>query len=114
MAYKVRLTAPAEADAYAAFEHIREVAPRSAAKWLRGLFAAIQTLEEMPARCLLIPEADELGHPARQLFYGKRTGIYRIIFDIQEQSVEGPRVRVLRIRHGSRDALTAEDIEAEH
>ena len=114
MAYKVRLTAPAEADAYAAFERIREVAPRSAEKWLRGLFAAIQTLEEMPARCSLIPEATELAHPARQLLYGKRTGIYRIIFDVQEQSEEGPRVRVLRIWHGARDAITVADIETEH
>ncbi len=34
MAYKVSLTGPAEADAYAAFERIREVAPHSAARWL--------------------------------------------------------------------------------
>ncbi len=114
MAYKVRLTAPAEFDAYTAFERIREAAPRSAEKWLHGLFAAIQTLEEMPARCLFIPEVDELGYPARQLLYGKRTGIYRIIFDIEEEAEEGQRVRVLRIWHGARDAVTAVDIETEH
>jgi len=113
MAYRVRLTTHAEADAYAAFERIREVAPRSAEKWLRGLFAAIRTLEDMPARCSLIPEAYELGYPARQLLYGRRTGIYRIIFDVQEHSQEAPRVRVLRIWHGARDAITAEDIESE-
>jgi plasmid stabilization system protein ParE len=113
MAYRVNLTAKAEADAYAAYEHIREVAPRSAEKWLIGLFALIQTLDEMPSRCALIPEAEEVGHPARQLLYGKRSGTYRIIFDIQEQSEEGPRIRVLRIRHGARAPITAEDIEAE-
>jgi plasmid stabilization system protein ParE len=96
MAYKVRLTAPAEADAYAAFERIREAAPYRAVKWLRDLFAAIATLADMPARCPLIPEADELGYPARHLLYGRRTGLYRIIFDIEAQSEEGPRVRVLR------------------
>ena len=76
------------------------------------LFAAIATLSEMPDRCPMIPEADELGHPARQLLYGKRSGQYRIIFDIQEESEDGPRVRVLRIWHGSRDALSAADVEA--
>ena len=86
MAYRVSLTAVAEADATAAFERIREVAPHSAARWLRDLFAAIMTLADMPARCPVIPEADELGYPVRQLLYGRRTGIYRIIFDIQEQS----------------------------
>jgi len=113
MAYKVKLTRPAEDDAYLAFDRIREVAPASADKWLRRLFAAIATLAEMPERCPLIPEADELGHPARHLLFGKRTGQYRIIFDIQDESEEGPRVRVLRIRHGHRDALTAADIEVE-
>ena len=110
MAYRINLTGPAEADAHEAFERIREVAPASADKWLRRLFAAIATLADMPERCPFIPEADELGHPARQLLFGKRTGQYRIIFDIQEESEEGPRVRVLRVWHGSRDALTASDV----
>ena len=48
MAYTVSLSGSAEADAYAAFEHIREVAPASAARWLTGLFAAIRTLADMP------------------------------------------------------------------
>jgi plasmid stabilization system protein ParE len=113
MAYKVRLTAPAEADAYATFDRIREVAPASAEKWLRRLFEPIATLAEMPERCPMIPEADELGHPVRHLLFGKRTGQYRIIFDIQTDSEEGPRVRVLRIWHASRRPLIAEDIDTE-
>jgi plasmid stabilization system protein ParE len=113
MAYEVRLTTPAEADAYAAFERIREVAPTHAERWLRGLFRAVFSLGEMPARCPLIPEAEEIGRDIRQLLYGKRSGVYRIIFDVQEQSEEGPRVRVLRIWHGSRDRLHVEDLEDE-
>ena len=62
----------------------------------------------------IIPEADELGQPLRHLLYGRRTGTYRIIFDIQEDSEEGQRVRVLRIWRAVRDALSAEDIEVEH
>ena len=61
----------------------------------------------------MIPEAAELGGPLRHLVYGQRTGAYRIIFDIQEASQEGPRVRVLRLWHGTRDRLTAEDIATE-
>ena len=113
MAYRVKLTQPAEADAYAAFEHIRELSPQSAEKWLRGLFEAVSTLEEMPSRCAIIPEAEELDLPLRQLLYGKRSGIYRIIFNIQELSEEGPRVRVLRIWHGARDEIRAEDIASD-
>jgi len=112
MTYKVSLTARAEDDAYRAFERINEVAPRSADKWLRGLFAAIGTLADMPARCPVIPEADEIGHLVRHLLYGKGVAVYRIIFDVQEKSAEGPRVRVLRIWRGSRAEITAEDLEA--
>lgn len=112
MAYRVSLTRPAEEDAYAAFERIHELAPASADNWLRRLFAAIGTLADMPDRCPVITEADELGYPVRHLLYGKRNGQYRIIFDIQETSDEGPRVRVLRIWPSARDAITAADIDA--
>ena len=37
MAYRVDLTNPAKTDIYLAFERIREVAPISAERWLRGL-----------------------------------------------------------------------------
>ena len=111
MAYKIRLTAPAEADAYAVFERIREVAPASAERWLKGLFKEIFNLAALPKRCALIPEAAEIGLELRHLLYGKGTGVYRVIFDIQEDSVEGPRIRILRVWHGSRDRLRAEDLE---
>ena len=58
MAYRVRLTAAAEADAYSAYDYIRELSPRSAERWLRELFREILTLEEMPSRCPLIAEAE--------------------------------------------------------
>jgi plasmid stabilization system protein ParE len=108
MAYRVSLAAPAETDAYAAFERIREAAPMHAEKWLRGLFRAIFSLDELPARCPVIAEASELGFPARHLLYGKGKGVYRIIFHIREDEQH---VRVLRIWHGSRDAITAADVE---
>ncbi len=108
MAYRVSLSAPAEADAYAAFERIREAAPMHSEAWLTGLFEAILSLDEIPARCPVIPEAGQLGFPARHLLHGKGRGVYRIIFDIGEKEQH---VRVLRIWHASRDAITATDVE---
>jgi plasmid stabilization system protein ParE len=90
MAYTVSLSGSAEAYAYAAFDYIREVAPASAARWLTGLFAAMRTLADMPARCPVIPEAEEVGRPLRHLLYGKRTGVYRIISHSIEFSGGGP------------------------
>lgn len=100
----------ARADAFAAFEHIRQAAPHYAEQWLVGLFDAIASLEEMPTRCPIIPEADEFHRPLRHLLYGKRSGIYRVIFDIQESSEEGPQVRILRIWHGACDRIKQEDV----
>jgi plasmid stabilization system protein ParE len=108
MAYRVSLSGPAETDAYAAFERIREAAPRHAEKWLTRLFAAIFTLDQNPARCPVIREAPELGFTARHLLYGKGRGVYRIIFHIREDEQH---VRVLRIWHAFRDAITAADVE---
>ncbi len=67
----------------------------------------------MPSRCPIISESEDIGQSLRQLLYGKRTGTYRIIFDIQDESEEGPRVRVLRIRHGARVEIKSTDIEYE-
>ena len=107
MAYRVSLAAPAEMDAYEAFERIREAAPMHAEKWLTALFEAIFSLDQIPARCPVITEAKELGYPARHLLYGKGKGIYRIIFDIREDEQH---VRVLRVWHASRDAITAANV----
>jgi plasmid stabilization system protein ParE len=106
MAYRVSLSAPAEDDAHAAFERIREAAPTHAEQWLVRLFAAIDTLSWNPARCPVIAEAKELGFSARHLLYGKGRGLYRIVFDIREKERH---VRVLRIWHS--DAITAADVE---
>jgi hypothetical protein len=65
-------------------------------------------LEALPARCPVIDEATELGFSARHLLYGKGRGVYRIIFHIREDEQH---VRVLRIWHGFRDAITAADVE---
>ena len=79
-----------------------------AEKWLTRLFETIFSLAAFPARCPLIPEARELGYPARHLLFGKGNGVYRIIFHIRD---EEERVRVLRVWHASRDAIAAADVE---
>ena len=108
MVYRVSLAAPAESDAYSAFERIQAAAPRHAEKWLTRLFEAIFSLDKLPTRCSVIPEAGELGFAARHLLYGKASGVYRIIFHVQE---DDRHVRVLRIWHASRDAITVDDVE---
>lgn len=107
MAYRVSLAAPAESDAYTAFERVRAAAPLHAERWLTRLFEAIFSLERLPTRCPVICEAKELGFPARHLLFGKGTAAYRIIFSIQKDERH---VRILRIWHASRNAITAAEV----
>lgn len=111
MACRVILTPQAIADAHAAVEYIQQVAPSRAASWLAGLTEAVHSLEEMPRRCATAPEAELLGVELRQLLYGRRPGVYRIIFRIYSTPDGAEEVRVLAIRHGARVSLSAEELE---
>jgi plasmid stabilization system protein ParE len=110
MAYSVELTPRAVEDADSAAEYIRQSAPEAAQRWFDGLIEAMLSLEEMPQRCPLAPEAQRLGTELRQLLYGKRGGQFRIVFRVYEE-VQPPVVRVVAIRHGARDRITREELE---
>ena len=62
---------------------------------------AILWLEDFPARCPMAPENVEFSEKEiRQLLYGRRPHLYRILFSIQ-----GSRVLVLHVRHGAHDVM---------
>ena len=63
----------------------------------------ILSLEQNPARGAVIREDANL----RQLLYGRRRYIYRIVYAIDEP---GSVVSVLHIRRGARDALTPGEV----
>lgn len=97
MRHRVELTARAKADIEQSFAWLAEHSPRHAAVWYDKLIAVIQSLQDKPLRCPLAPESVFFSSPVRLLLYGKRRGIYRILF-----TVEGRAVRVLHVRHGAR------------
>ena len=100
MKYLVRYSATAETEAEEAYLWIHQQSPFYAAKWLAGLLEAIASLDSNPESYPLAHEADTFHKPIRQLLYGKRRGIYRILFEI-----EGDVVKVLHIRQGARTFL---------
>jgi plasmid stabilization system protein ParE len=78
-----------------------ERSPDAAQRWHDGLSRAIDSLAKLPTRCP-VSQADSraLGCEVRQLLYGKRRGVYRILF-----TIAGDTVWVLRIRHGAHGPL---------
>lgn len=71
---------------------------------------AVHSLETMPERFPVALESGDFGKELRQALYGKRTGIYRIIFRNYEEAHDDGVVRVICVRHGARDRLRLEDL----
>ena len=100
MAYLVELTLRAERDLDYLYERICADDSALAARWFNGLEGAITALERLPRRCSAAPESKKAKRPLRQLLYGAKRDVYRIIFEIDERR---KLVRVLTIRHGAMD-----------
>ena len=101
--YRVIIQPNAEAELEAAYQYRAEHAPQAAARWFTGLVEAINSLEQFPARCPLAPENAHFAEEIRQLLYGARRDVFRILFTMQ-----GDTVHVLHIRHGAQQYLHEE------
>ena len=90
--YRVRITAAGQRDLKSIHDYIALNAPRTADAWIGELDRQIQTLEQFPMRCAVIPEATELGRAYRHLIYGRYRTILR---------VDGRVVWIVRVIHGA-------------
>jgi plasmid stabilization system protein ParE len=104
--YAIRSTPRADADIdhYVAWLHLH-VSLASAARWHAGISAKIRTLSNNPERCPLSDEASDLGIELREMYYGRRRHVYRILF-----TIDGQTVNVHRVRHAAQDRLFPGDI----
>lgn len=100
MKYRIEISPQAIADIESAVEFIRSQTPEAAGRWYSKLIERVESLSSNPQRCPNSPEADFLGIPLRELLFGKRRGVYRILF-----TIEGRSVRIHTIRHGARRFL---------
>ncbi len=79
---------------------------RKAIIWLKGLYKAILSLENMPSRCSLAFESNFFDEEVRQFIYGKGRNAYRILFTIIDDSVQ-----ILFVRHTSQKPIIDESDE---
>lgn len=91
--YRVEITKIAENGILTIFEYIQQDNPLAAIKWVKEIEQQINSLENFPKRCPVIPESEEIGREYRHLIYGN----YRTIFRIQ-----GQKVIIMRVIHGAR------------
>ena len=105
MAHTLNISARAMADIRAAVAWLRQRNAAAAARLHAGILAAVRSLATNPERCPLADEAADLGVDLRELLYGRRRNVYRILF-----TVEGQAVNVLRVRHAAQDRLGPGDV----
>ncbi|MDX2036556.1 MAG: hypothetical protein SFX72_07885 [Isosphaeraceae bacterium] len=77
-----------------------------ALSWVQSARARIDTLRVGPERCPVDQDSDAYGREVRVLLFGKRQGVYRILF-----AGEGDVVQVLTVRHAARRSLRDEMME---
>ena len=101
MSYRVIFTPKARADAIEAFRWIAEQSPDAVARWYAGLEKAIVKLSSNPERhSVAEDESERFGVTLRQMLYGRRRGVYRILY-----SVEGDTVYLHSVRHSARGPI---------
>jgi plasmid stabilization system protein ParE len=97
LTYNVIVTPTADAEAMEAVAWYAERSTDAAQQWHERLTRAINSLAKLPTRCPVSQEDSKaLGCEVRLLLYGKRRGVYRILF-----SIVGDTVWILRIRHSA-------------
>ncbi len=107
--YKVLITPRAESDLVDIHTYLSLEAGKSVAdRWYLGLKESALSLKNMPRRCPVIIESEALGIELRHLLFGRRKGIYRIIYRILENDQE---IHILTIRYAALDALQQSDID---
>lgn len=98
MDFRVEVSDQARCDVEAIYDWLRsQQAGEGGERWFLALRVAIASLATLPERCHLAPENPDSPVELRQLLYGRKPHVYRILF-----TIEGNTVHVLHIRHGRR------------
>ena len=101
MAFRVELSDRAQSDIAAIYDWLRsQQAGDAGERWFVALRGAIASLSALPSRCPVAPESRDASIEVRQLLYGQKPHVYRILF-----AIENDVVHVLHIRHGRRRPL---------
>lgn len=105
MSFRVVIQPNAKANLRDYYRRAAKHAPLTAARWLERFEAAIESLKEMPERYSLAPEGKFVECKLRQMLFGKRPNVFRVLFRIS-----GDEVQVLHIRRAAMDLATLDEL----
>jgi plasmid stabilization system protein ParE len=108
MTYLVEFAARASRDLEILYKEKNAAESHAAARWYNGLEEAVSALASFPLRCPVAPEARKAKRKLRNLLYGNKPYVYRVIYEVDERRQA---VCVLHIRHGARRKIKSSDLE---
>ncbi len=88
MTYRIAIEATAEREIRAIVRwKTQNASPTVAGRWYNGLLKQVATLRNHPTRCPIAAENDKFPIEIRELLYGRRRNVFRIIFTIRDDTV---------------------------
>jgi plasmid stabilization system protein ParE len=112
MAFRVEVSPRAFEDLDAIAGYITEHDSfERAQKWFNEIIDAVALLKDMPRRCPVAGESEELGREVRFLLHGRRNHLYKVYFSVHEKTQASGTVQVLHVRHWAQRGLTAQELE---
>ena len=100
MEYRVEIAPRALREIEEATEWIAQHSQQGAERWRQGLQEKIASLSSLPERYGLATERALAAKKVRQLLYGKRRNVYRVLYTVTEEVV-----RVHSVYHSARGAV---------
>ncbi len=111
MAFRVEVAPRAFEDLDAIVAYIRAHGSfERAEQWFNEMMLAIASLEDLPQRCPVADEGEDLGQEVRLLLHGRRNHMYKVYFSIRGKAEDAGTVQVLHIRHWAQHALSADEL----
>ncbi len=116
--YGLRFTDRALAEIDIAHDRLAEYGGKASSDtWEKGLFEEIAKLATLPLRHPAPAETARFRGNVRQMMYRHGgSSAYRVLFTVREESLDGPLITVLTVRHGAAKPITraeAREMEAE-
>ena len=114
MGFEIVITDEALADLDSITGFLKRTAGLNPArKWFSSIIGAIETLADLPSRCPIATDLDDLGDEVRLLLHGPKNRAYKVYFKIllEECTASGGTVFVFHVRHWARKPPTNEELD---
>jgi plasmid stabilization system protein ParE len=112
MAFRVEIAPQAFDDLDSIADYIKERSSFAVAeRWFNSFIDDIDSLKNMPARCPVAPESEELGREVRLLLHGGKNRTYKIYYSVDYETPSSGTVRVFHVRHWARKPPSEDEFQ---